>query len=91
MSAYLIPHPPATVEQMRQAVAGWQAAAAHERFRITHGLCYGSTSTAEHNAALYDATASGIQREIDARVAAEQTPATPQASLPLFDGGNHAE
>lgn len=91
MSAYLIPHPPATVEQMRQAVADWQAAAAHERFCITHGLCCGSTITAQHNATLYEATASGIQREIDARLAAEQHAAAPQVSLPLFDGANHAE
>ena len=83
MSAYLIPHPPATVEQMRQAVADWQAAAAHERFRVAHGLCCGSTITAQHNAVLYEATASGIQRELDARLTAQQT------NLPLFDETTH--
>ncbi|SAI59098.1 Uncharacterised protein [Bordetella ansorpii] len=74
MSNYLIPHPPASIEQMQQAVIGWRTAAAHERFRIEHGLCCGSTTTASHNAALYEETANGIEREIQARIASEASP-----------------
>lgn len=66
MNNFLIPHPPASVEQMRQAVIDWRAAAAHERFRIKHNLCCGSAATAYHNAALYEQMAADIEKEIHA-------------------------
>jgi hypothetical protein len=67
MSAFLIPHPPATVEQMQAAVIGWREAAAHERFCAENNLCSGWTGTALHNAELYELVAREIEREIETR------------------------
>lgn len=85
MNNFLLPHPPASVEQMRQAVIDWRAAAAHERFRIKHNLCCGSTATAYHNAALYEQTAADIEKEIHLRGHA----ASPQGQL--FEEPGHAD
>lgn len=61
---WVVPHESPTREEKEQAVKYWRKAAAHERFRIEHGLCYGDTSTAKLNAALYDRTADEIEAEI---------------------------
>lgn len=74
MAKFLVPHPPASPEEKRRAVAAWRELAAVERRRIELGLCHGDTKAAEHNAALYDRTADEIERELscgDCRIIAE--------------------
>lgn len=69
MSSFLIPHPPATIEQMEIAVIAWRKAAEHERFRAENNLCCGYSQTAINNAALYEKTAREIEIEIERRKA----------------------
>lgn len=59
-----IGHEPPTRAQKEQAVKDWRRAAAHERFLIENGLCYGDTATAARNAALYEQVADEIETEL---------------------------
>ena len=65
MPGSFLGHEPPTREEKQQAVLLWRRAAEHERFKVAHGLCYGHTDTAEHNADLYERIASEIEEEID--------------------------
>ncbi len=53
-----------SLEEKREAVLDWRKAAAHERFRVEHDLCYGNSKTAISNANLYERIANEIEEDV---------------------------
>ena len=63
MEGFIRTEPP-SLETKRAAVIDWRKAAAHERFRVEHNLCYGHSDTAIHNAEMYERIAGEIEQDV---------------------------